>query len=148
MFNAAGSGRKWYLVQVCFVYDENAVVPGSWRAPVLSSYICTGEIWGNVSSLNESETYTASWLAYGSAMYSDSHDEVMQPPIDCFFELHVCVWFLLQTCVSNLKRGAIVVCIVTVDCIRIPADGEILRTPLAEIRWCSLEGIGAPSSPL
>ena len=53
------------------VLDENAVVPDSSRARMMSSYICAEENWGNVSSLNKSDRYTASWLAYASAVYSD-----------------------------------------------------------------------------
>ena len=54
---------------------------------MLSSYICTEENWGNVNSLNKSDRYTASWLAYANAIYSDSHDE--SATTGCFFELHV-----------------------------------------------------------
>ena len=72
---------------MCLVLDENAVVPDSWRAPMLSSYICTEENWGNVNSLNKSDRYTASWLAYASAIYSDSHDD--SATTGYFFEIHV-----------------------------------------------------------
>ena len=63
-----------------FVLDENAVVPDSWRAPMLSSYICTEENWGFVNLLNKSDSRTASWFAYASAIYSDSHDESATGP--------------------------------------------------------------------
>ena len=54
---------------------------------MLSSYICTEENWGNVNSLNKSDRYTASWLAYASAIYSDSHDD--SATTGYFFEIHV-----------------------------------------------------------
>ena len=39
-----------------------------------------------VNSLNKSDRYSASWLAYVSAIYSDSHDE--SATTGCLFELH------------------------------------------------------------
>ena len=74
-------------MQMGLVLDENAVVPDGWRAPMLSSYIGTEENWGNVISLYKSDRYTASWLAYASAIYVDLHDE--SATTGCFFDLHV-----------------------------------------------------------
>ena len=71
---------------MCLVFDENAAVPDSWRAPILYSYICT-ENWRKVDSINKLDRYTASWLAYASAIYSDSHDD--SATTGYFFEIHV-----------------------------------------------------------
>ena len=87
---------------MCLILDENAVVPDGSRGHMLSSYICTEENWGNVDSLNKSDKCTASWLAYASTIYSDSHDE--SATTGCFFELHV-TGPHAKTHTSNLKRS-------------------------------------------
>ena len=87
LFNATSSRRKWYLVQMCLVFDDSAVVPEELRCcPRTSAQKKTGETL--IRSTNQTDTsYTASWLAFASPIYSDSHDE--SATIGCFFELHV-----------------------------------------------------------
>ena len=133
LFDATSSRRKWYLVQMCLVLDENAVLPESWRAPMLSSYIIT-ENWRNVNPTNQ--TYTASWLAYAGAIYSDSHDE--SATTCCFFELHVSGPPANIRSIQVTRNGAKIVGIVAVANIRISVNGKILRVPHTEI-WRSLK---------
>lgn len=52
---ATSSIKKWYRVQIFFVLAEKAALPARYRAPMLSSYICTEENCGKVSSHKKSE---------------------------------------------------------------------------------------------
>ena len=103
---------------------------------MLSSYICTEENWGNVNSLKKSDRYTASLLAYASAIYSDLHDK--SAITGCFFDHRLFRraprhWSSCKH-VQVTRNGARIVGIVAVASIRISVKGKILRVPHTEIR--------------
>ena len=60
LFNATSSRRKWYLVQMCLVFDDSAVVPEELRCcPRTSAQKKTGETL--IHSTNQTDIRVLGW---------------------------------------------------------------------------------------
>ena len=100
-FDVTSSRRKWYLVPMCFVLDENTVVSDSRRAPMLASYIYP---------VKTGKTLIQSSNQKGIPVLG-SHFLVRYTPIRMkrvqqqFLSSSSMSLVLLQTCTSYLKRS-------------------------------------------